>query len=216
MSITTADIKNALNQKYGKQKWVRITKRKFKYDNAVIAPDFALDGDINWRAFISEEEGEPCFVFDDGQNILMTTDEPLIPADNFVYGLSPLSEDLDMLALFINFNDDFKDFPSDTDISRDNIREYYIAGLESHFIQNGFILQNEMENTFSITQIKSGVDFDTFESFEFEIKKIAAQLGIKHSTKLERLLYSGFGDHFNKEVFVKELDMEHLNKAIKQ
>ena len=61
--INTAEIKKALDNKFGKNKYIRLKKRKFEYFNSRINfngnNDIILNGKLNYRIFTDDSGQQP-------------------------------------------------------------------------------------------------------------------------------------------------------------
>lgn len=211
--ITTAVVKAALDEKYGKLKWRRLTKRKFEYKNVVAMPDGSegesvlLNGKLNWRIYRdSEFESEAIFVIDDGEKILLMTESAeTLPSSCFEFGAYYASE-MDTLGFFVKFKPEFEDaFNEDAEIYGDNLREYSIAGLQDLFEKSNMILENEQECMFGVynSQNEAGqslmeaIQSGSFDTLTFEdtkeniemLKKMLVDFGMKFNPDLTEESY---------------------------
>lgn len=186
--LTTAKIKEELNNVILKTDWKRATKRKFEYNNVIIRDHndnlITLNGKLNWRGYYSDET-EPTFVIDDGENILfMGSERPLLPPSCFSFGL-----------YFYPYCDTFffstrllVDIAEDMEVYPDNIYDDCVAGVQEH---QTLRMNTVQENDFEIYEI---VNDDTIRKFDNTpenynfLKSELEKMGFRHLPDFENLI----------------------------
>jgi hypothetical protein len=151
-NITTAKIKEYLNQKYSIQSWKRATKRKFQYNNLHLKTEenefIKLNGYLNWRVFIGDIR---VFVIDDGENILYSEQFSAgLPPSIFDVGVYECEES-DTIGFFVVPKEKYENiFSHSISLFPDNLRDSDIAGLFYAFKEKGLYIEDIQENMFAV------------------------------------------------------------------
>lgn len=171
-----------------------------------------LKGDITFSAVLdSDDDSEPLYVLDDGTDVLVSDDMPIIFPEWLSFGI--LISEYDIGFVFqikeavINQLDEIY-------ISIECLSGGSILGLVKKFKDHGYDICVDDEQ---YVNILSGTnhDFNTLEELEADIKAIAESVGLSYSKFLENEVPFIFSQTKSRDDFFKELQENNKETVLK-
>jgi len=199
--IANEVILSEINAKFGQMNRDVVLEEVFNFKN-VETNGVVLNGEINFKVF--NNSSQRIYSYDNGTEIILLLDSysPVIPSHLFDSHLSIYDEENGGFAISF-FLKEGVNFPSETGIIEDNLRQEMVGGMVALFEKHGMELSEEMECMSAI--FTEDREFTTYLEFESEVKSIIKELGMGYLTSFEKESFEEL-EYETKENFLETIN----------